>query len=64
MLIELSEENEMRLQENGFLGQGILPLHHHLQQGCFEEGSEFSDHPYLCFKVLFLYYEEHCCSAS
>jgi hypothetical protein len=54
MLIELGKENEMRLQDNEFMGQGLLPLHHHLQQGCFEEGSKFSDHPYLCFEVLFV----------
>jgi hypothetical protein len=54
MMIESSEEKEMRLQDSAFLGQGLLPLHHHLQQGCFGEGSKFSDHPYLYYEVLFL----------
>jgi hypothetical protein len=53
MLIELNEEKEMHLQDNGFLGLGLLPPHHHLQQSCFEEESRFSDHPYLFSEVLF-----------
>jgi hypothetical protein len=53
MLLDLSEEKRMCLQNSGFLSRGLLPLHHHLQQGCFEEGSRFFDHPYLCSKALF-----------
>jgi len=53
MLIELSEEKEMHLRDIEFLGQGPLPLHHHLRQVCSKEGFEFSDHPCLYSEYIF-----------
>ena len=53
MLIELREEKEMCLRDSEFLGQGPLPLHHRLRQGCSEEGFGFSDRPCLYFEALF-----------
>jgi hypothetical protein len=47
MLIDLSEEKGMNLQENEFLDGGLLLLHPHRKPGCFEEGLGFSNHPCL-----------------
>jgi hypothetical protein len=53
MLIDLSEEKRMCLQDSGFLDQGLLPLHPNPQQGCFEEGSGLSSCIYLWSSVPF-----------